>query len=458
MPVTKDCRWRCIASALMVGLVLFGSGDEAAGQEHLRAEAPVAESLADQVTTAQQTFAEPKAILVPETPFMRKVLTGLHEATPRLTPLGRDEVLTLAPRMYYRHVGRRSGGTSYEAAIGGSLGLLSGWLGDEDIAIRYGLTGYLSEKLVAGDDPQGLGLLRPGGEGYSALGEIYLESRIRGASIAGGRRALTLPFININDSRMTPNTFEFLGARFEPFPGLKFGAGHITRIKDRTSSNFEWMSTVAGAEGSEHGVSFAGLQWEPRADTVVAAINEYGWHTYNTFFAEADILWKRRGEWDFRVGLQGVDQRSVGDELVGEFDAQFGAVRTSAGRRGFIASLAATASSNQANVRNPWGGHPSYNSLMISNFARPGEKSVRLGLTWNGAAYGLERWSGFTSYAFGDARNASDQHEVNATVDYRVAKGYFEGLWIRARAAWNSTEGQGELTDVRVIVNYSFDF
>ena len=52
-------------------------------------------------------------------------------------------------------------------------------------------------------------LLAPGQNGYTVLGEFYAELRIiKDLGITVGAKGYDTPFINRNDVRMTPNTFE----------------------------------------------------------------------------------------------------------------------------------------------------------------------------------------------------------------------------------------------------------
>src|SRR6266513_1151312 len=61
-------------------------------------------------------------------------------------------------------------------------------------------------------------LLAPGQNGYTVLGEFYAELRIvKDVGITVGAKGYDTPFINRNDTRMTPNTFEavVLQGRYE---------------------------------------------------------------------------------------------------------------------------------------------------------------------------------------------------------------------------------------------------
>ncbi len=91
-------------------------------------------------------------------------------------------------------------------AIGGWLGLKTDYFFDH---IAFGVTGYTSQPIYAPDDRDGTLLLGPHQEGYTVLGELYADIRIfEGLNITVGRKGYDTPFINRNDVRMTPNTFE----------------------------------------------------------------------------------------------------------------------------------------------------------------------------------------------------------------------------------------------------------
>src|SRR6476660_2992777 len=91
-------------------------------------------------------------------------------------------------------------------AIGGWLGVKTGYFLDH---IAFGATLYTSNPIYAPDDRDGTTLLAPGQNGYTILGEFYAELRIvKDVGITVGARGYDTPFINRNDTRMTPNTFE----------------------------------------------------------------------------------------------------------------------------------------------------------------------------------------------------------------------------------------------------------
>ena len=179
-------------------------------------------------------------------------------------------------------------------AIGGWLGVKTGYFLDH---VAFGATVYTSNPIYAPDDRDGTLLLAPGQNGYTVLGEFYTELRIvKDVGITVGAKGYDTPFINRNDTRMTPNTFEaaVLQGRIKlgtsssdatvttdniglskdgkevavpsPTPAedvasIKYGAGYFYAIKERNDSEFVSMAQDAGAD-IQHGVWSAGALYE----------------------------------------------------------------------------------------------------------------------------------------------------------------------------------------------------
>src|SRR5436309_6411083 len=109
-------------------------------------------------------------------------------------------------RTFYLDRSDFSGAEKQAWAIGGWLGVKTGYFLDH---IAFGATVYTSNPIYAPDDRDGTLLLAPGQNGYTVLGEFYAELRIvKDLGITVGAKGYDTPFINRNDTRMTPNTFE----------------------------------------------------------------------------------------------------------------------------------------------------------------------------------------------------------------------------------------------------------
>src|SRR5436853_7139504 len=118
-------------------------------------------------------------------------------------------------RTFYFDRSDFSGAEKQAWAIGGWVGVKTGYFLDH---IAFGATLYTSNLIYAPDDRDGTIRLAPGQNGYTILGEFYAELRIvKDVGITVGAKGYDTPFINRNDTRMTPNTFEavVLQGRYE---------------------------------------------------------------------------------------------------------------------------------------------------------------------------------------------------------------------------------------------------
>src|SRR3954447_17676986 len=91
-------------------------------------------------------------------------------------------------------------------AIGGWMGFKTGYFLDH---IAFGATLFTTNPIYAPDDRDGTSLLEEGQNGFTVLGEWYVDIRIfEGLNITIGAKGYDTPFISRNDNRMLPNTFE----------------------------------------------------------------------------------------------------------------------------------------------------------------------------------------------------------------------------------------------------------
>ena len=359
---------------------------------------------------------------------------------------------------------KNAGDDTREAwAIGGKLAYESGRF--QGFGLRAAF--YSSTELSAsGGDT---GLLAPGQKDINVLGEANLSYQfdstpLKGSTIRLYRQTLDVPYINKQDIRMLPISHEgyTIGGQHDR---VGYIAGHITKIKDYDSDKFVHMSEAAGAEGTKKGVSVVGVRVPVTPKLTIGVGDLYGWDTFNTFYTEASyhtVL----GGLGTRFSAQFTHQHSVGDELVGDFNTHHAAARVALGWRGAVLKLGGSVTSNDANIQSPWGGKPSYLSLMRLDFDRANEKALLVGLSYNSerlARYGL---SGYFNIAWGsDAEDPAtgsglpDRVEYNITLDWKPPSKPLEGLWVRARYAQLDIQGDGDaVRDIRIIVNYRIPF
>jgi hypothetical protein len=153
----------------------------------------------------------------------------------------RDTKLDLNFRTYYFFRDQYDDSKSEAWALGGSLSYRSGLLLDH---FGVGAVFYTSQPLYAPDDRDGTGLLKTGQHGYTVVGQLYGRVKIFEDNFINiYRYEYNTPFINKDESRMTPNTFEgytFTGAYGgkDGVPGFNYGFGYIDKIKLKNSDGF----------------------------------------------------------------------------------------------------------------------------------------------------------------------------------------------------------------------------
>jgi hypothetical protein len=278
------------------------------------------------------------------------------------------------------------------------------------------------------------------------------------------------PFINQNDSRMTPNTFEgytFTGAYGgkDGAPGFNYGFGFIDRIKLRNADRFISMSKAAGADVNR-GVVTGGGRVSYKGFTF-GAINYYSSDIINIFYTEGTYKLLVTDRLGLLFSGQFTDQRSVGDDLLtgSSFNTnQFG-IKAETSYGGGILTLAWTKASRGADLQSPWGGYPGYTSVQVQDFNRAGEGAFMVKASYDFTRLGLEGVAAYVLFVHGWGRvdpstknSVPNENEFDADLQWRPPWKFLKGLWLRVRYA-NVHQYQrpsNTINDFRVIVNYDF--
>jgi len=369
-----------------------------------------------------------------------------------------DATILLQPRTYYLDK-RRSGSADSEAwAAGGALQYRSGSFRDR---LRLGTTLYTAQKLYGPADKGGTLLLKPVQNGFSVLGEAYAEAGLtETVDLRLYRQSLNLPYVNRQDNRMVPNTFEAYSLLDARSPHFNYVVSQITRMKPRDATSFIHMSEAAGADNTDKGLTMLGgrYRFSPLID--IGAINHHAWDVMNIFYAEANAARELTNGFALRLSGQYTAQKSTGDELVGDFDTRMYGARLAMSYNSLILTLARTSVDRNSGIRTPYGGYPGYTSILVEDFNRAGEDAWLIGLSCDFARIGLDGLSAFSNYVRGDTPDrgkvaSPDQKELDFTLDYRPGGSLLKGLWIRARAGFVDRNHAGDINDYRIIVNYS---
>ncbi len=445
----------------IVFIVLFLSGGTPAlAQEAISQEEPTPGSVQEEVVPMERSFLE-KAIRPGIFPWLKEKLKDAP-------PFFRDMKLDLNVRTYYLYRDKFDDTLNEAWALGGSLAFRSGWFLDH---FGVGATLYTSQPLHAPDARDGTLLLKSGQEGYTVLGDLYGKVKIVDENFINIYRSeYNTPYINKNDNRMTPNTFEaytFTGSAGgkDGTPKFTYGAGYFDKIKPRNSDSFIPMSEAAGAHVNR-GVYAAGANVSfPAPAFSIGAIDYYSEDIINIGYAEAKYTVALTERLGLLFAAQYTDQRSVGQDLLtGNYfqTNQFG-LQTAISYGGGILTLAYTTAAEGANLQNPWSSFPGYTSVQVQDFNRAGEDAFMVKGSYDFSRIGLEGVTAYALWVHGwDAINPStgaevfQQDEYDGDLQWRPKSGAPKGLWFRVRYAHVDQRGVGHATldDFRVIINY----
>jgi len=428
-------------------------------QEYIRDEEPVPDSV-DQVTTPMGLSFQEKAKIPRFFPWLKEQLKD----TPAFF---RDTKLNLNLRSFYLYRDKYDHGDKSEAgALGGALAYQSGWFLDR---FSIGSVLYTSQELYGPDTRDGTLLLKPRQQGYTVVGQLYARVKLVEDNFLNlYRYEYNTPYINKNDNRMTPNTFEgytFNGAYGgkDDTLGFKYGGGYITKIKERNSDEFVWMSRDAGADVNR-GVFVGGANMSYKGLTF-GAINYYSDDIINIFYTEASYKFKLTDRLGLLLAAQYTDQRSVGRDLLKgySFDTEQLGLRGDLSYGGAVLSFGYTTDGEGADLQSPWSGYPGYTSVQVQDFNRAGESAYIAKASYDFTKLGLKGVTAYALFVHGwgrvdpTTRNPlPDEQEINLDLQWRPHWDFLKGLWFRTRYA-NVRQYEGPKhtqDDFRFIVNY----
>ena len=455
-PVSLHRLMPAATAAILANLVL--GGVPAFAEEQSTDEAPPPTTVEESPTSLDTTFGK--------TPTYGKQPVTLKEKLKNTTPFIRDTRLDINVRTFYYYRDKYDPSKFESWALGGAVSYQSGYFLDH---FGAGATFYTSQPLYAPSDRSGALVLSETQDGYAAWGQLYGEIKVVDTVFVDlYRKEYNTPYINKQDNRMTPNTFEAYtllgtyGGR-EGAPELRYGAGYFTKIKPRNQEGFDWMSKTAGAT-VDRGVLAAGANYKSKLFSF-GAVDYFCDDVINIFYAEGRISHTFADKLGLLFAAQYSDQRSAGENLLtgsSFFTNQVG-LKGEIGYEGALMTLAYTIDGSGANLRTPWGSHPGYTSVQVQDFNRAGEEAFMLRLAYDCSKIGLDGLTTSALWVHGwnrvdPATRASvfNEDEYDLDIQWRAKEGVLKGFWPRVRYAHVEQRNGNDqsINDLRVIVNY----
>jgi outer membrane OprD family porin len=407
----------------------------------------------------------------PPAPPLERLFEPVKESMKDLPPFFRDTDLKIHFRTYYFNRENTNETVNEAWAFGGWLSYRSGWLLD---TFGIGGTFYGSAPLYAPDDRDGTTLLKTGQEGYYVIGEAYAALRYQDyVLVKGYRQEVTQGYINREDNRMTPNTFEgvTVGGKVGP---VEYLGAYLWKMKARNSDEFVSMAEQAGAPaGNDDGVAMFGVRVMPLPGLLLEVDEQYGFNTFNTIWVLAEYTHKLSDDLKLFFGGQFTDQRAVGDQLLTNVSPQDWStynvsLKAAVTWKELTAYVAGQVTGDGNTAQAPWGSYPGYLSMIQEDFDRANEKAVGIGVAYDFSKLVTTGLSANGSIVWGwDAidpktrAQAPDQTEYDLTVDYRPPfkiPAFLQGMWLRVRGAILDQQGADTLGwQVRIILNWERD-
>ena len=414
-----------------------------------------------QVENIAAESAEEASVGLPDIPSGREkrpMLRLFRDSLAEKSPFWRESSLVLSVRVYDFQRKNSEETIAEESAVGTELTFRSGKWRDRLSTVVSWHTSF------AIDDPEGAGrggLLGPNQSDLSVISRAYLDYEFGVAtSLRLGRQDFNMPYINRQDSRMIPNTYEAYVLR-HPGERLQWLVGHVTKMKLRDSEEFVPMGEIAGVPGDNAGTTVAAVRYESGNKTTLGTLLQHTDDLFTTVYTEASIPRTFNEDWGMHLAAQLTNQWSTGEELLGDFNTYSWGLRGRVSFRGAILTAAYTDTGSAA-IQAPFGGTPGFSGSMLFDFDRAREQAYRIGLSQNFVRLGFPGTSIIVNYTKG--RNAQtdegvslpDEDVIAITADFRPQEGFLKGLWLRVRyAEGDRGSPAANRRDVRVILNYS---
>lgn len=342
-------------------------------------------------------------------------------------------------------------------------------------------------------------LLGKNNEGYSILGEAYVQYKNLNTTFKGGRQKLDTPLAGSDDARMLPNLFEAYLLINTDVKDTTLIAGHVTKFAQGTFGrvyNGGILSATSGYSASDSrnqvgdfvnmgdyaigkttdGVSVVSATYTGIKNLKVQAWDYYAHDILNAFYADADYSWACLLNENVKpfAAAQVIKESDVGDKLLNNVEGMYWGAKLGAKVENFTAYVAYSQTSENSSTNaatenaiiTPWGGMPAYTQGMVTRHQfLAGTKAAKASASYNWKTFGPDLstelfyvnydMASYNGYTYGDAK------ESGFDVIYKPAP--VKNLALRLRANYADDFAVAKTTlattswdEYRVIVNYNF--
>jgi imipenem/basic amino acid-specific outer membrane pore len=399
-----------------------------------------------------------------------------------------DSTLTIKNRNYYFNRDFRNGaGNSSGSGDNGyreewAHGIITDYAsGFTQGTVGFGVDayGFLGFKLDSGRGRTGSGLLLPTDrdghvpDDYSEVGGA-VKLRVSDTTLKYGEMYSAAPVFDTGDSRLLPETATGFSLQSSEIEGLSLEAGHFTALNGQNSTDSDGGLGASYGGGNAQSIDFAGAWFSATDNLSFGLYGSKAEDFWNQYYGNANLnLPITEGQalnFDFNV----YRTSDTGKSLLGEIDN----TTMSLAAAYSIGAHKLTLTHQRVNGDTPFdyiGGDSVWisNSVQYSDFNGPEERSYQARYDLNMAEFGVPGLTFMARYITGDnidgtkadpmgayagAYGSNGKHwERDLEAKYVVQSGAAKDLSVRVRNAVhraNDDQGEGDINEVRVIVEY----
>jgi len=353
-------------------------------------------------------------------------------------------------------------------------------------------------------------LLGVDNDGYSILGEAYVQYKYGNTTFKGGRQKLSTPLANADDVRMIPNLFEAYVLINKDIPDTTLIAAHVTKFAQGTFARAYNGGLLASTGGysyvdtrnrvgeflnmgeyavgeSTSGITMASATYSGIQNLKVQLWDYYAYDILNAIYAQADFKWDCLLNSNLKnfASAQIIKEDDIGDKLLknaggdGSIDSLYWGLKVGTKYENFTAYIAYSETSSNSDtdtsyqnaIISPWGGIPAFTQGMVTrHMFLAGTKATKVATSYNFkdmganvkatiyyANYNMDENNGYTE---DDANEAGFDiiyyPEAIKNLQLRFRGNFSDDFYVKETSTDDSLNGTVGWNEYRFIMNYNF--
>ncbi|MFJ4142325.1 OprD family porin [Pseudomonas sp. NPDC089734] len=297
---------------------------------------------------------------------------------------------------------------------------------------------------------------------YSKGGGV-LKVRLSNTVLKYGTQVSTIPVAYTSDSRLLPETVTGTTITSKEIKNLTLDAGHLTGLTTKNQSTYD---TARMTSVDYVGGAYKFSNWAPglTGSLYYAKTDDY----FKKYYVNGNYQFPLSGKQSIEIDLNAYDTQSIGKAKYGDLDNLIWSAQVfyRVGPHAF--SVGYQKVSGEGDYTYGIDGGSNYwfgNSIQYSDFDYEDEKSWQLRYDYDFSAMGVPGLGFMTRYVKGSDFKDGKGNDIDgaawerdAEFRYIVQSGPAKNLSFALRqASYRSSERGGQLDEVRLITNYTFN-